>query len=130
MGAASVREVHHGLCAAGLVLELTPENGIAVSPAKLLTPDLRDTIRRHRAELVEFLAVEVANDPQAPALATTPAPAWLQADAEYLQHHFTCKTCCAAGHGRGDRCKAGANLWATYEAACNAGQQPAPRVPA
>lgn len=130
MGAASVREVHHGLCSAGLVLELTPENGIAVSPAKLLTPDLRDTIRRHRPELVGFLAVEAANDLQVPAPVTTPALAWRQADAEYLRHHFRCKTCCAAGHGRGDRCKAGANLWATYETACEAGQQPESEVPA
>lgn len=108
------------MCAAGLVLELTPENGIAVSPAKLLTSDLRDTIRRYRAELVELLVGEAANDPQA-----VPVLAWRQADAAYLQHHFTCPSCCAAGQGRGDRCKAGADLWVAYEAACQAGQQPA-----
>ncbi len=123
MGAVFVREVFHDLRAAGLVMELTPENGIAISPAKLLTSDLRDMIRRHRGELIKFLEVEAANDLQAPEPATTPAPAWRQADAKYLRHHFSCKTCCAAGHGRSDRCQAGANLWATYEAACEAGQR-------
>lgn len=124
MGYASVREVFHDLRGAGLMMELTPENGITVSPAKLLTPDLRETIRQHRAELVEFLAVEAANDAPAPAPApaTTPAPDWRQADAAYLRHHFTCPACCAAGHGRGDRCATGSPLWTTYEAACDAAQ--------
>lgn len=55
---------------------------------------------------------QAANDAQ--------APDWRQADAEYLRHHFACKTCCAAGHGRGTRCTAGADLWASYEAASDA----------
>ena len=29
----------------------------------------------------------------------------------YHQHHFGCKTCCAAGQGRGDRCEIGVGLW-------------------
>lgn len=45
---------------------------------------------------------------------------WRQADAAYLRHHFTCPACCAAGHGRGNRCPTGSQLWATYEAACEA----------
>lgn len=61
---------------------------------------------------------QAANDAQAPAPA--PAPDWRQADGAYLTHHFTCPSCCAAGHGRGDRCTTGAELWATYEAACEA----------
>ena len=69
---------------------------------------------------------QAANDAPTPAMAATPAPAsealtdWRQADADYLRHHFTCPTCCAAGHWRGDRCTAGAALWATYQAACEA----------
>ncbi len=128
MGAASVREVFHDLRAAGLMMELTPENGITVSPAKLLTPDLRETIRRHRAELIEFLAVEAANDPQAPATTAAVVTDWRQADAAYLRHHFTCPSCCAAGQGRGDRCPAGADLWAAYEAACEAAQTTNPKT--
>ncbi len=34
---------------------------------------------------------------------------------EYHQHHFGCKTCCAAGQGRGDRCKIGMGLWTAYQ---------------
>lgn len=73
---------------------------------------------------------QAANDAPTPATAATPAPAdgtgapalidWRQADADYLRHHFTCPSCCAAGHGRGQRCATGAALWATYGAACEA----------
>jgi len=34
---------------------------------------------------------------------------------EYHQHHFGCKTCCAAGQGRGDRCEIGMGLWMAYQ---------------
>jgi hypothetical protein len=34
---------------------------------------------------------------------------------DYLLHHWTCKTCCAAGQGRGERCAPGADLWAAHE---------------
>lgn len=130
MLARTVTEVFDTLSAAGISLTLTQEKGIVVSPSKLLTPDLRDTIRRHRAGLVEFLSVEAANDPQAPAPAQriTTAPDWRQADAAYLRHHFTCPSCCAAGQGRGDRCTAGADLWASYEAACEADQATHPKT--
>lgn len=122
MLARTVTEVFDTLSAAGISLALTQEKGIVVSPSKLLTPDLRDTIRRHRAGLVEFLSVEAVNDPRVPAPAQriTTAPDWRQADAAYLLHHFTCPACCAAGHGHGDRCTAGADLWASYEAASDA----------
>ena len=34
---------------------------------------------------------------------------------EYHQHHFGCKTCCAAGQGRGTRCEVGMGLWTAYQ---------------
>lgn len=34
---------------------------------------------------------------------------------EYHLHHFSCKTCCAAGQGRGDRCENGMGLWTAYQ---------------
>ena len=34
---------------------------------------------------------------------------------DYHQHHFGCKTCCAAGQGRGDRCEIGMGLWTAYQ---------------
>lgn len=33
----------------------------------------------------------------------------------YHQHHFGCKTCCAAGQGRGNRCEIGIGLWTAYQ---------------
>ena len=33
----------------------------------------------------------------------------------YHQHHFGCKTCCAAGLGRGNRCEIGVGLWMVYQ---------------
>lgn len=45
---------------------------------------------------------------------------WRPLAAGYYRHHFTCQTCTAAGHGRGDRCTTGADLWASYEAASEA----------
>ncbi len=45
---------------------------------------------------------------------------WRPLAADYYRHHFTCPICCAAGHGRGDRCTTGADLWASYEAASDA----------
>ena len=38
----------------------------------------------------------------------------IRADA-YHRHHFGCKTCCAAGQGRGNRCGAGMGLWTAYQ---------------
>ena len=34
---------------------------------------------------------------------------------EYHLHHFGCKTCCAAGQGRGTRCEIGMGLWTAYQ---------------
>lgn len=34
---------------------------------------------------------------------------------EYHLHHFGCKTCCAAGQGRGNRCEIGMGLWTAYQ---------------
>ena len=34
---------------------------------------------------------------------------------DYHQHHFGCKTCCAAGQGRGDHCVIGLGLWMAYQ---------------
>ena len=40
---------------------------------------------------------------------------WRELAAVYNQHHFACKTCQAAGQGRGLRCGTGAALWVTYQ---------------
>lgn len=35
--------------------------------------------------------------------------------ATYLMLHWACKTCCAAGQGRGRRCTIGADLSSAYD---------------
>jgi len=45
---------------------------------------------------------------------------WRPLAADYYRHHFGCWVCIAAGKGYGQRCTAGADLWAAYEAACEA----------
>lgn len=48
-----------------------------------------------------------------------PYPRLTEADhiraSDYHQHHFGCKTCRAAGQGRGDRCEIGMGLWTAYQ---------------
>lgn len=34
---------------------------------------------------------------------------------EYHRHHFGCKTCCAAGQLRGQRCVVGLDFWIAYQ---------------
>ena len=108
MIAAAVLDTLHD---AGLVLELTPEHAVKVSPASRLTSELRTLIRNHKGELVALL--EAANDDQ-----HEPAKAdWHELAATYYSHHFGCTTCIAAGRGRmyGERCADGALLWKNYQ---------------
>ena len=111
MIAAAVLDTLHD---AGLVLELTPEHAVKVSPASLLNDDLRTLIRNHKGELVALL--EAANDEH-----TEPEKAdWHQLAATYYSHHFGCATCIAAGRGGmyGERCRDGLALWRAYQEAC------------
>lgn len=41
--------------------------------------------------------------------------AWRELAAAYNAHHVNCRTCCAAGQGRGLRCGTGAALWLEYQ---------------
>lgn len=53
----------------------------------------------------------------------TSAEHWKQADQAYIDHHFACPTCCAAGasSGKQSRCPKGLQLWKEYN---NAGLPP------
>jgi len=42
---------------------------------------------------------------------------WRELAEAYHHHHFACKTCIAAGQGRGLRCGCGAALWTKYQEA-------------
>lgn len=69
MQALSASDVLDTFTAAGLVLSLTPDNALKVTPAKALTDDLRAAIRANKTMLVDYLQRAAAND----ATATTPA---------------------------------------------------------
>lgn len=123
-------EVLGTLEAAGLTVSLTPDSGLMVSPAILLTDELRSLIRVHKAVLVDLLKRQAAEQAEnelemleeriavmqydgglAPDLAALMA----KQHCDFLAHHWGCKTCRAAGQGRGHRCETGAPLWAAYQ---------------
>ena len=108
MIAAAVLDTLHD---AGLVLELTPEHAVKVSPASLLNDDLRTLIRSHKGELVALL--EAANDDHHEPEKSD----WRELSTAYYLHHFGCATCIAAGRGGrfDERCPDGAPLWKNYQ---------------
>lgn len=126
MQALTATEVLDTLNAAGLVLSLTPDNRLKVTPASAMTPELRDVIRLYKLLLVDYL-IQQTNEAERELFEERAAimeydGVMMRAQAErlallhttYLLHHWSCKTCCAAGQGRGDRCAIGADLWAAY----------------
>jgi hypothetical protein len=49
------------------------------------------------------------------ATCATTSDAWHELATAYNNHHFACRTCCAAGQGRGPRCGVGASMWINYQ---------------
>ena len=99
----------------GLTLSLAPAGGLAVAPASLLTPDLRDRIRNSKAMLIDWLTA--ANDAASHALDSPENPKdWKELAAARYTHHFNCPTCIAAGRCSWyeQRCDAGMALWRAY----------------
>lgn len=102
-----------------------------------LTPELRE----HKADLLLWLQeaekkqstvpLSVLQEeyrlytrlaPPTPQPAPQPQPepptdpeAWRELAQAYNLHHFACKTCCAAGQGRGLRCGVGSALFTQYQ---------------
>ena len=106
MTAAAPPQVMGVLQAAGLQLVVTPDRALKVTPAHLLTPELRQVIKGNREQLISWLGTEAANDTQS----------WEALDRAYQRHHFTCAQCIAAGRSPryGLRCGVGAALWRVY----------------
>lgn len=137
--ATSTATVLTALQSAGLVLTLTPDRGLGVTPKARLTEPLRVLIKAHREDLVRWLGRSASNDPTAMAdmgiPMSPPAPAstdWQALDKAYQAHHVNCPTCIAAGKGYGLRCGVGSALWASYDAVDMpqpAKVQPAPASP-
>ena len=82
-----------------------------------------ETPEHLQADLLE--ALRFIRRPEAKAAPTAPpkkAPEppqdpqqWRELAAAYRNHHTGCKTCCAAGQGRGQRCDVGRSLWVNYQ---------------
>jgi len=80
--------------------------GNPAAVARLIEP-----LRQHKDDLIRWF--RAANDSE-----LSPDPAkWRELAQAYHLHHFACRTCIAAGQGRGLRCGLGASLWFIYEAA-------------
>lgn len=141
MQALTAVEVLDTLNASGLVLTLTADNGLKVTPASAITDLQRLVIGTHKAILVAHLQQEAANDPPTEAerelieeraaimefdggMARPQAETLARLHTHYLLHHFACKTCCAAGQGRGLRCPTGAALWSDYDDVAERQQHP------
>ena len=70
---------------------------------------VKPQLRQYKDEIIAHLSA--ANDPE-----PSPNPAaWRELAQAYHAHHFACKTCQAAGQGRGLRCGTGAALWTSYQ---------------
>lgn len=94
---------------------------LLVWPSSRLTDEDRAAIRQHRNELLALLAQgpESNSDPIGASQAANEkspgaADAWQAADRAYRRHVEACAICAAAGRGYGQRCPAGADLWARY----------------
>jgi hypothetical protein len=66
-----------------------------------------EPLRRYKNDVLRWMN-RPTNDPE------QPKSEWQPLATAYHQHHFNCRTCCAAGQGRGLRCGAGAALWRSY----------------
>ena len=100
---------------AGLNISLASAGGLAVTPSRLLTTDLRDLIRSSKVLLIDWLtaANDAANHAPNP---TDNSLEWKERASAYHAHHINCPICIAAGRGSqyGQRCCAGIALWRTY----------------
>lgn len=72
-------------------------------------------LRPHKQALIRWFTRPAANEIEPP----IDRGAWHELADEYRRHHFTCRTCQAAGRGvlHGLRCGTGAALWTTYTSA-------------
>ena len=79
---------------------------------KPLTPELRQRVLAHKAELLERL-----HSCPRPAANDSTLADWKTLDRAYLAHHAQCHQCRSAGRGYGQRCGTGSSLWRSYEVA-------------
>jgi hypothetical protein len=95
--------------AAGVMLRLV-DGKVRATGKKAAVAGLLGPLRQHRDDLIRWFST-AANDPEPPA----DSREWRELATAYNSHHFACKTCCAAGQGRGLRCGTGSALWLAYQ---------------
>ncbi|MBC7618146.1 MAG: hypothetical protein H7293_04010 [Candidatus Saccharibacteria bacterium] len=104
--------------ASGIELRLVGGRVKAIGPREAVTR-LLEPLRQHREALTYALQFELQVQlPTVPPADETPDPTdWHALDAAYLDHHFKCPTCIAAGRGSryGLRCGVGSALWVNYQ---------------
>ena len=107
------------LVAAGNVCDLHGDNPEA---REAMRRDCLDTPDHLKPDLLEHFRFVKPQSRQAPAPPPKKAPEppadpqqWRELAQAYRNHHTGCKTCCAAGQGRGQRCGTGAALWVNYQ---------------
>lgn len=105
--ATHVQSIFDALHDAGLKVTPKPNGFLNVAPSSRLTDELRALVRIGKADMLRWFSMKAANELPEP-------PTWLELSAAYHGHHFTCKTCIAAGQGYGLRCAVGASLWRRY----------------
>lgn len=115
MSALSIESVVAQLAHAGLSLSLAPVGGLAVTPSRHITPELRALIRSSKPQLIDWLTAADDTTCYAPDPPVNPVE-WKALATAYYAHHFTCRDCIAAGRGSryGQRCSAGMALWQAY----------------
>lgn len=88
------------------VTPVTPQNNTNASDARGKAPQRQGP----ESNSTPASAPQAANEKSPGA-----ADAWQAADRAYRRHVEACAICAAAGRGYGQRCPAGADLWARYE---------------
>ncbi len=99
-GAALIRQALD----AGVELRLVDGTVKVVGP-KSAVELLLEPLRQHRSAVIE--AMTPSEPPANPA-------DWRELAQAYHVHHWTCRSCIAAGQFRGDRCDTGIALWGWY----------------
>lgn len=107
---AHVQSIFDALHDAGLTVTLKPNGKLNVAPASRITDELRELVRSGKADMMRWFAMNAANELPEPAEPAT----WKELADAYYGHHFTCKTCIAAGQGYGQRCGVGTSMWRRY----------------
>jgi len=93
-------------------VELRLEDGkLKYSGKSSAMAGLMGLLQQHKGDLIRWFQHAPAYGPEPP----EDPSVWRELAQAYHAHHFSCKTCCAAGQGRGLRCGTGTALFSAYQ---------------